>query len=101
MARKVKWREIWVNVTKNDIEAGAKESCHACPIALAIKRRLKPGVEFLVSATMVDIRLTTTSAFQFIGLCDKAIEFIDAFDRGREVKPIRFLLGLPVNSLKG
>lgn len=79
-----------IEVTQQDIDAGAKRHCTSCPVALAISRAMGGG--------MVVVRYRTWSAPGLCasgGLPPSVTEFIRSFDAGRAVDPIKFRITLP------
>lgn len=76
-----------ISVTKNDIKNGVPLSECKCPIALAIKRKLKTNKVHVedVSATILD---------QYIMLPSIAVSFIKDFDCETEVLPFSFNLDI-------
>lgn len=80
--------KITVQVTEEDIKGGLRESCHACPIALALKRL---GYERpTVDGVAIDLDTLTT-----IPSPDVVNDFVIAFDKGDKVKPFAFDLEIP------
>lgn len=77
-----------INVTKNDILRGQRTHTMACPIARAVRRKLKTEVRVKydeVVAEYVDWNVT-------YGLPPEASRFVDEFDSGEPVLPFRFKL---------
>lgn len=87
---------VTINVTEKDIEKGRPVVCTGCPVALAIKRRIKPQCEVIVGATSVNIFTSGHEKFWIVDLPRKAQYFIEDFDEDRDsVDPIKFKLELP------
>lgn len=82
-----------ISVTKKDIAAGIKNRHDLCPIALAIKRKVK--VEVSVTKDNVALKegddrwLVVLPAYS---LPLEASSFISAFDAGKPVSPFEFEL---------
>lgn len=89
---------IEVNVTAEDIERGEQQSCNRCPVALALLRWLRPGldVEIVTQARILD---TGGAVHDFI-LPVEADEFIEQFDSNDGGAPFSFPLTLPGELLK-
>ena len=93
MARKTNSKKVTVEVTERDIRRGITADPRSCPIALALKRatRKKNVAVFNEDA---DLRnndrdwLTEWSA----KMPRRATRFVDQFDKGYTVKPIKFNL---------
>lgn len=73
-----------IEVTQEDIAKGISRSTCACPVALAVSRHL--GLNWVSFETV-----TTLNGTKY-RLPSKAIEFVQFFDVGREVKPFSFQL---------
>lgn len=90
-------KRVLVSVTQEDIEAARampRDSfrCETCPVACAIKRRLRlddPYPKVSTFDATLDFRLTS------IDLPESARRFIRAFDDDQPVKPFRFYLTVP------
>jgi hypothetical protein len=84
---------LTINVTANDIAKAerAKRDCWQCPIAKAAYRRFKGCFMLAVYLDVIHViwyrRDDTHSIY---GLPPKAVQFVDAFDHGENVSPIRF-----------
>lgn len=76
---------IQISVTADDINAGIKNHCSKCPVALAVCRHLPMTEE----VTSVSVWLGDDKA---IDLPATARNFIRAFDAGERVEPIIFEL---------
>lgn len=48
-------KRITFSITQSDIDSGKKHNCYECPIALAVKRRLKKGFDSTVSHQGISI----------------------------------------------
>jgi hypothetical protein len=82
-----------IQVTQQDIDEGVAESCHDCPVALAIER-----------ATLGDVRVWRREVSIYkIGrkpLPLTATDFIDHFDAREPVQPFEFELDITPNPRK-
>lgn len=81
-----------INVTKDDIEFGVTCDVERDPIVLAIKRALPHGTEVLVGGRIAKLRMPGAVHFEQVNLPNSVIDFVKAFDRGRDVKPFTFEL---------
>lgn len=91
--------KIRIHVTKEDIRNGVRANCNECPIALAIKRRINPGLYVEVRASGIDIgdvhNINSENTYEFISSFDNCPrEYRDC------IKPIRFTIQLPSEYLK-
>lgn len=90
--------KITINVTAKDILHGKWADCTSCPVALAIRRRLKDHYYFKVNSMGLDIGPL------YIRFEDKVCSFIYNFDFGGsfddKVKPFKFELNIPSRFLK-
>jgi nitrate/TMAO reductase-like tetraheme cytochrome c subunit len=79
-----------ITVTQKDIDKGLKSSCYECPIAHALKRKVKNKIRygFAVNADFID--LTKDNKWWIYALPKKAQTFIKRFDDGKPVKPFTF-----------
>lgn len=77
-----------ITVTKKDIEKGMKDEMDRCPVAFAIKRRLKKRTGIDVGTRFVYYSAKKTQ------LPKVARNFIFKFDHNEEVKPFSFNLKL-------
>jgi hypothetical protein len=80
---------VLVHVTNDDIRNGECLSCHACPVALAIRRKLsawrpQPGVSVGAQTIVVD-------GYRFVTPV-RVTRFIRRFDGGDTVQPFAFRL---------
>ena len=90
-----------IQVTNKDKEDGIASNCYECPIALAIIRRVKPGVKIRVGAFggVVQFeysdpnsdKVYTNQSF----LPGKAIDWYTDFDCGFNMRNIRFTVDIP------
>ena len=80
-----------IEVTPDDIAHGLMRSTSRCPIALAVQRTT--GESALVYTTSVV--LSPNGANRRRIWTKEIIDFIAAFDFGREVKPFSFELDIP------
>lgn len=84
------------NVTRAHITLGEIGSLCSCPVALAIKERLREGVSLAVRGdSVVFYRVTRTTADPSFELPGHVTEFVHHFDRRYEVSPFAFELELP------
>lgn len=82
-----------ITVTKTDIKKGKKESTTCCPIALAVKRKLKkPQLIYVFRDEIRFGRQWGNNYDNDIDLPKSAVKFIDKFDDGEKVKPFSFTL---------
>lgn len=79
---------ITINVTQEDINAGKRNACELCPVALSVKRM------FPKRTIYVDTRYIVIDLLGFV-IPIEARDFITAFDAGRPVKPFSFPLEIP------
>jgi hypothetical protein len=77
-------------VTQSDIDNGQESHCQLCPVALALKRVLRAGEEFIVHHVNATIRCEGYT------MPKRTREFIWSFDERGPVKPFRFRMTLPV-----
>ena len=97
-----------IQVTKEDIEKGARGSCEWCPVALAIQRTydLKNGKDKMVTVDEDGVGIWQDSVEQHYQLPQVARDFIHSFDNynyGRTIfrdknfwkyfKPFSFKIG--------
>lgn len=80
---------VTIEVTKEDIEKGIKHDARSCPINLAMRRRVYAKMD--VHKGYVNMESLTGRYYQAV-LPETAVEFIQKFDSGVEVKPFRFQL---------
>lgn len=85
----------WVEVTQERIDAGERDNCEACPVALAVLAVVAEGVVVSVDGVSVALRLWGDDKFHHIVTPARAEGFIDAFDASRPVAPFRFPLDIP------
>jgi hypothetical protein len=89
-----------IQVTQDHINAGKKEDCQKCPIALAIAEAI-PNIHVSVFGKLSSVCNAPAEFRQAyirldgIGyrLPQEASDFIDDFDYSREVRPFEFKLG--------
>lgn len=79
--------EGWIHVTQKDIDLGQRGDTRCCPIALATRRRV--GSE---SSFWYGWRGTSDGRVVYVvnGHKERVNEWVERFDGGRRVKPIRF-----------
>lgn len=80
---------VTIEVKRRDILLGKRRSSSSCPIAKAIRRRLKKPIR--VGSRLAWLGTNNTT----IGLPMKARDFISRFDGGLKVKPFSFELMVP------
>jgi hypothetical protein len=93
-----------INVAQKDIDDGVRESCAACPVALAIRRKIRQGGIAVADRYMVVSGVQVTSSHTLIGTSSysnppEARAFIVAFDSGETVEPFSF--DLPIEEPHG
>lgn len=81
-------KTITVNVTSEDILRGIRNNCHFCPIALALKRKLK-NQDAWVGPTEFFLG---HSYDQYIDIPNICINFMSTFDEGKYVDPFSFTI---------
>lgn len=84
-------RSVEVHVTQADIEAGVRQICTSCPVALAMTRAfgepVRVGlVQFVLKASQ--------RAFSEHVLPDEVSNWIARFDLGRTVEPFSFCVSV-------
>lgn len=89
-----------IEVTADNIAFGERASCKRCPVAFAIQRVLKRTCVVEVHADCAWLRHLCQTAQTGVDLPDEAIDFIEAFDTRRIVKPFAFALRIPVEFLR-
>lgn len=82
-----------VEVTQEDIASGKRYNSCQCPIAMATKRAVGPGIDAYVGLGFAD--LWKASKLVKIRLPESANKFVDAFDSGKPVEPATFPLDIP------
>lgn len=80
-----------VYVTADDIERGIKASAHFCPVARAVERAIGRTVSITHAAIYFGIE------FIRVETPLKVIRFINRFDNGEPVMPMRFSLDVPAD----
>lgn len=98
-------KTIQLNITQSDIDNGKQDSCTQCPIALSLKRRVKPEYRVLVSTDHIEIVPADVPYFYNDDISEYPIsqhikEFINRFDHGVEERPHQFKVSLPEGVLK-
>lgn len=86
-----------VTVTKKDIAMGRKLCATRCPIALAVRRKLKRVVQVRLGEEIVITRAVSKERpGKLVGYLTKgAVDFAEAFDNGLPVQPFTFELTKP------
>jgi len=82
-----------INVTKNDIEKGIRSNSSECPIARAIKRRVKEKIGVTSDSAYI--------GYNRIELSETARLFIENYDCGKEVEPFKFILLYKIGEING
>lgn len=84
-----------INVTQADIDAGVKQECFRCPIALAARRVFDHDVsvddEYIIHYASTEVKA------DFYALPDEARQFVQHFDHGDPVTPFSFEVSLDVD----
>lgn len=78
------WFSSLITVTQEDIDDGCPCDSSLCPVALAMRRRLKDNYIF------VDKMVVEIGSGNFYALPEKVKCFIRDFDQGLPVEPISF-----------
>lgn len=86
--------EVVVEVTAQDIAKGERQSCFACPIALALSRHMFPTPA--VNRNYIE----STDRPWVRELPSEARDFITDFDTGQLVSPFTFKLSLPPDEVR-
>jgi hypothetical protein len=81
-----------IEVTQEDIDAGKREDCRNCPIALAVKRACPNWLNIAVS-WQVEADTINGDPIE-IQLPQEAEDFVGMFDDGMKVQPFTFTLDL-------
>lgn len=98
-----------IHVTQEDIDAGIRLDCGACPVALAINRHLgisqpsRPYVALITHRIEIGFWRVYQGHTQFINQViwwdNPAVTFVRAFDKSEPVKPFAFELDIPARLL--
>lgn len=84
---------IEIQITENHIKRGFMDNCRACPTAQAINEVLIPYAYAVVRRSRIFIN-TEKEILEFS--CPiKVLQFIDSFDSGQPVEPMKFDLDIP------
>ena len=86
-------RSVIVEVKREDIDAGVRNDCDKCPVALAINRALNVNNVAVYEEGMLDMYVVGYSGW-LIPLPISARDFIVGFDLGHGVDPFSFELVL-------
>jgi hypothetical protein len=92
-----------VSVTHADIADGQLGDCELCPVALAVRRLLRPGVVVSVMANLLIMDEEVEGRRPrdaYISLPNEAFDLIMDFDAGRRVAPLSFALDIPARYLR-
>lgn len=90
-------KSMTVHVTQEDIDKGVARDCHTCPIARAVARKaealfpLRSAGVSISSDVVIFLERTEQVEWHAYTLSKAASEFIYEFDKGREVKPQKFV----------
>lgn len=90
---------VTINVTEEDIRQGVPCRSYSCPIALAIGRRVKPGIGVGVG----HLNMIVTDGSQLglsVPVPFEARRFVRAFDFHEAVEPFSFGVDIPEQYLK-
>mgnify|MGYP007031251264 CR=1 FL=1 len=86
---------VKVRVTQDDIDAGVRDDCNLCPVALAAMRAVPQAK--MAAVTYADVRLVMgASQIVTAKLPDRAILAIVEFDSSGAMEPFEFDLPLPI-----
>ena len=105
----MKNRRILVKVLKADIKNGTTRDCVACPVALALKRVVRPDVTVIVGDSNMEfwfrelpsILDRDPNAHISVGTTRKVEKFVHDFDQGKKnLKPFQFCIILPEGFLR-
>lgn len=75
--------QLTIDVTQADIDAGVREDCKSCPVALSLNRA--GGVAAWVDQ---EIAVTISGVRRGFGIPPELVNFILDFDKGAHVEPI-------------
>lgn len=89
---------VKIQVTQEDINNGIKFKCESCPVALAIKRLLKPNVKVLVG-DIISFMTNDSSEWKDVVTPERVWDFLVQFDNKRPVQPFSFELDIPEDIL--
>lgn len=81
-----------VNVTEEDIRDGARLDTECCPVALALERQFGLGWVYVDELKIDGVVGNDGPEFGCYLNPPEVVEFIDAFDNERPVKPFSFTL---------
>lgn len=86
-------RTIVINVTQEDIDEGLPDKCSQCPVALAVKRYVRPRYYIMVSAQHLTVYPPGPALDQCLyPMPDSVSNFVQNFDDAQRVKPFEFEL---------
>lgn len=88
---------VKIEVTQDDIEKGRRRGSQTCPVARAIKRRLKAGIKAAVYGRAGFVKGWLRHMSDMPG---KTQRFVADFDSKRPVKPFTFTLNIPKEYLR-
>ena len=89
---------ITIAVTKTDIKEGKPSNCRYCPLARAIRRRLRKRYNY-VSVDYGTALICTHDGYMVIprtefALPPRVVQFVRDVDRKKRVQPIRFTISI-------
>ena len=91
---------VTVQVTSEDIAHGLSGNCDRCPVALAIRRLLLPGI-FVRAGTWFFALHRGSDVSQYNQMLPgQAVDFITAFDSGKTPEPFEFQIDIPARFLR-
>lgn len=95
-------KNIWVQVTQEDIDRGLERDCFLCPVARAVNRLLRDDWKASVSGGWGRVYMKNeygraSKNFQSFYLPQKVVDFIHKIDgyEDSDLEPFRFLTKLP------
>ncbi len=87
-----------IHVTQAHINAGVRQECRTCPIALALRGAIAHAPEVQVMSGSF-VAFGSHGGAEIHRLPEAAQDFITAFDAGQPVQPFSFELDIPVEVL--
>lgn len=92
---------LTVTITAQDIARGVQSDAERCPLARALKRRLKTTYRPDVGISEVDLYRTSTGRLAHKRpLPAVAMNWVTAFDDGEPVEPLTFRLTVPAQVVR-
>lgn len=87
---------ILIEVSDLHIVKGSRQDCRSCPVALAVKQKVRPiWSKCGVLVRHHSIRIRVGRRAMFVKVPVKVTRFIERFDNWEKVRPIYFWLDLP------